>query len=228
MTIRALSSRCAVAAAFVLAFAPLLIRAQEQAAQAPQSAARAVEPNPTSPRPITLADYPRFKRLANQTISNDGKWMLYTVTPNEGDGTLFIQSLDSSDESTKSRAARAPASRTTRAWSAYFIPPPAATGRNGRGGNGRGGGGRADTQATGQGATPPARAFEVLDLTTGKKTSLPGGREFRVFARRRVAAAAAAEPDARCGGRQRAGRTRRRPRRAGAPPAAETRRAPTC
>jgi len=57
-----------------LALTPLVPRAQTQGATASGG-----------PRPITLDDYPRFKRLAGAAIANDGKWMLYTVTPNEGD-----------------------------------------------------------------------------------------------------------------------------------------------
>src|SRR5262249_20018103 len=93
---RSSSRRLVLTVAFVLAFAPLLIRAQEQAQSATTrpAAPAAAATDPKTPRPITLDDYPRFKRLANQAISTDGKWMLYTVTPNEGDGTLFVQSLD--------------------------------------------------------------------------------------------------------------------------------------
>ena len=30
--------------------------------------------------------------MGEQVISNDGKWVVYTVTPQEGDAELFIQS----------------------------------------------------------------------------------------------------------------------------------------
>ena len=56
-----------------LASAPLFIRAQSAA-----------------PKPITLEDYAKITRISGAAISTDGKWMLYTVTPNEGDGTLFV------------------------------------------------------------------------------------------------------------------------------------------
>ena len=50
---------------------PLLIRAQS-----------------TAPKPITLDDYAKIKRISNAAISTDGRWMVYTLAPNEGDGTL--------------------------------------------------------------------------------------------------------------------------------------------
>jgi hypothetical protein len=165
--------------AFVIAFAPLLIRAQEQAqSAAPPKPAASGAVDPKTPRPITLEDYPRFKRLANQAISTDGKWMLYTVTPNEGDGTLFVQSLDTTTKYEIPRGTNASFSDNAR-WVAYFIPPPTATGRGGRGGRGAGGG-RGDTPAQGEGAAPqaPPRAFEVLDLTNGTKTQYPAVESF--------------------------------------------------
>ena len=67
--------RTVLAAAFVCAFVPVFLTAQ-------------------APKPIALDDYARFKRIGGAAISSDGKWMVYTVTPNDGDGTLFVQSLD--------------------------------------------------------------------------------------------------------------------------------------
>ena len=103
--------------------------------------------------------------------------MLYTVTPNDGDGTMFVQSLDTATRHEIPRGTGASFSDTSR-WVAYFVAPPAA-GRGGRGGAGRGGGAQTPP-ATGQGAQrqPPARAFEVLDLTTGTKTSFPAVASF--------------------------------------------------
>ena len=181
---RASIHRLALVVAFALLFAPLLIRAQEQAqSAAPPKPAASAAADPKTPRPITLDDYPRFKRLANQAISTDGKWMLYTVTPNEGDGTLFVKSLDTTTSYEIPRGTNASFSDNAR-WVAYFIPPPTATGRGARGGRGTGGG-RGDAPAPGEGAAAqaPPRAFEVLDLTTGTKTQYPAVEAF-VFAGR--------------------------------------------
>ena len=169
-----------------LTLTPLLMRAQS-----------------TSPKPITLDDYAKIKRISGAAISTDGKWMLYTVTPNDGDGTLVVKALDGDKVYEVPRGTGASFSDNAR-WVGYFIAPPAATGRGGRGGSGRGGGQPAQGAAAGAEAAP-ARTFEVLDLSTGTQDPVPFGGQLRLLARRRVAAAAAAG--------------RRHPRRPPMPPA---------
>jgi hypothetical protein len=136
--------------AATLACAPLLMRAQS-----------------TAPKPIALEDYAKFKRISGAAISTDGKWMLYTATPNEGDGTLGVKSLDGATVHEVPRGTGASFSENGR-WVGYFIAPPAASGRGGRGTGARGGG------TPGQGATAaeptPARPFEVIDLDAGANT----------------------------------------------------------
>jgi len=162
-----------VAALFAVAFATPFLKAQAPPQQ--MAAASAAAPASNGGRPITIEDYARFKRIGGANISADGKWMLYTVTPNDGDGTLFVQSLDTATKHEIARGTGASFSDTSR-WVAYFVAPPAA--RGGRAGAGRGGGGQTPAPA-GQAATPaPPRAFEVLDLTTGTKTSFPAVASF--------------------------------------------------
>lgn len=164
--------RAPVAVVAAVAFAPLLLAAQQAVpATGPE---RATVAN-GQPKPITLDDYPRFKRIAGASLSSDGKWLLYTVTPNEGDGVLYIKSLDTPTVHEIPRGTGGAFSDNGR-WAGYFIAPP--TGRGGRGaGAGRGGGGRGDAPPA-ESATPAARAFELLDLQTGTKTSLPSVASF--------------------------------------------------
>ena len=122
-----------------------------------------------SPKAIALEDYAKFKRITGAAISGDGKWMHYTVTPNDGDATLFVKSLDSDKVYDIPRGAN-PAFSEDGRWIGYFIAPPAAEGRGRRGG--RGGEGQAPGGGTTP-ATPPARPFEILDLTTGTKSTFP-------------------------------------------------------
>ena len=157
--------RMAVVFACVVAFAPAFTRA---AAQAPATAIVA------APKPITLDDYARFKRIAGASISNDGKWMLYTVTPNDGDGTLFVKSLDTATVHEIARGTGASFSDTSK-WVGYFVAPP--TPARGRGAAGPRGGGAPQADAAAGGATA-ARPFEVLDLSTGTKTSFPSVASF--------------------------------------------------
>ena len=122
-----------------------------------------------APKPIGLDDYTKFKRITGAAISNDGKWMHYTVTPNDGDATLFVKALDTDKVHEVPRGANPTFSEDGR-WIGYFIAPPQAEGR----GRGRGarGGGQGQAQS-GTAETPPARPFEVIDLSTGVKSSFP-------------------------------------------------------
>ncbi|MGA2261408.1 MAG: hypothetical protein ABSH28_08230, partial [Acidobacteriota bacterium] len=43
---------------------------------------------------LNLEDYGRWNRINSTAISNDGRWMSYTLTPNEGDPTLYVKALD--------------------------------------------------------------------------------------------------------------------------------------
>ncbi len=118
----AMLRRLLVALAFTLSFAPLFLHAQAPAQQ--MSAAPAASSS-NGGKAITIEDYARFKRIGGASISADGKWMMYTVTPNDGDGALFIQSLDTATKHEIPRGTGASFSDTSR-WVAYFIAPPAA------------------------------------------------------------------------------------------------------
>ncbi len=144
----------------VLAFLPALTLAVGSIMLQAQSAA---------PKPIALEDYAKFKRITAAAISGDGKWMHYTVTPNDGDATLFVKSLDSDKVYEVPRGAN-PAFSEDGKWVAYFIAAPASEGRGrgraGRGGEGQGGAGTPP-------AAPATRPFEVIELVTGTKSSYP-------------------------------------------------------
>ena len=128
-----------------------------------------VQAQAPAPKPIALDDYATFKRITGAAISNDGKWMHYSVTPNDGDGTLFVRSLEGETVHEIPRGAN-PAFSEDGRWIGYFIAPPQAEGR-GRGRGARGGGGQA--QGAGGADAPAARPFDVIDLTTGTKSSFP-------------------------------------------------------
>ena len=143
------------------------------------SASFAIQAQSTGPKPITLDDYPKFKRITNAVISTDGKWMLYTLTPNEGDGTLVVRALDGDKTFDVPRGTSAAFSDDAR-WVGYFIAPPASAERGDRGGRGgRGGNAPAPVGGANAGAqTAPPRTFEVLELSTGTKTTFPSVGSF--------------------------------------------------
>ena len=45
-------------------------------------------------KPLDHSVYDGWQSIGERMISNDGKWVVYTITPQEGDADLFIQSTD--------------------------------------------------------------------------------------------------------------------------------------
>ena len=45
-------------------------------------------------KPLDHTVYDGWQSIGERMVSNDGKWVLYTVTPQEGDNDLVIQSSD--------------------------------------------------------------------------------------------------------------------------------------
>src|SRR5215212_3810918 len=43
-------------------------------------------------KPLDHSVYDSWQSIGERMISNDGKWVVYTVTPQEGDANLFIMS----------------------------------------------------------------------------------------------------------------------------------------
>ena len=54
-------------------------------------------------KPLTHAVYDGWQSIGERYISNDGKFVAYTITPQEGDGTLVIQATDQSYKKEVSR-----------------------------------------------------------------------------------------------------------------------------
>jgi dipeptidyl aminopeptidase/acylaminoacyl peptidase len=47
-------------------------------------------------KPLDHSVYDQWQSISDKKISNDGKWFVYTITPQEGDGETVIQSFDKS------------------------------------------------------------------------------------------------------------------------------------
>jgi hypothetical protein len=169
MTLPNATQRLLLAAAMTLIVAPLFVQAQSQA---PAPAAERVS-TAAGPRPITLDDYPAFRRIGGMSLSKNGAWMAYTVTPNDGDATLFVRNIDDGTVHEVARGANASFSDDGR-WIGYFIAPPS-EGR-GRGARGRGGRGAATSQ--GGDSDGPSRTFHLMDLAAGTSTTFPAVASF--------------------------------------------------
>ena len=134
----------------------------------------AVRNDPGSKKILGLADIGRWNRIANTGLSADGQWMTYVYQPNDGDGTLYVRQLDGAKIYTIP-VGSAPVFSDNSRFVGYFVSPPSA----GAGRGGRGGGGGRGQAAPGAAPAPVQRRFEVLDLTTGDKYSVPDGASFK-------------------------------------------------
>jgi dipeptidyl aminopeptidase/acylaminoacyl peptidase len=170
---RALSLSLRLAAAGTIAITALL-PAQQNANGAASSSSATPASSPTDKKVLGLADIGRWNRIANAALSSDGKWMTYVYTPNEGDGTLYIKQLDGGKTYTIP-VGSAPVFSDDAHFAGYFVSPPSAN-ANGRGG-GRGGGRGQAAAAVIPGAAQ--RRFELLDLATGDKYSVPDAATFK-------------------------------------------------
>ena len=189
-----------------LALTPL-IRLHAQASS-PNASANSGVGSASTAKPalkaLNLDDYSGWNRIGNTALSRDGKWMTFAYTPNEGgDPVLHVKSLDSDKEYVIAVGAaagggggRAGGGRGAAAggaanggsvfsedshWAAYMVNPPGRAG--GGAGRGRGGpapGGRGAAQG---GQTPPAAGrLELLNLTTGEKSSIPNAGSWKFSA----------------------------------------------
>lgn len=161
---------------------------------------------------LSLADYGRWNRISSSSLSDDGAWISYSYTPNEGDGTLFIKQLNGDNLYTIPVGA-SPQFTDDSKWVGYYVSPPTPAGRGGR----AGGAGRGNTAVPpaapapapasspagrGAAAPKPTRRFELLNLATGEKTPLPNNQAFRFSTDSRfvIARAGKAVPDAKYNG----------------------------
>lgn len=164
--------RTPVRLAIAFAFAATALHAQNNTV-APQGGARPADPG--AKKVLGLADIGRWNRIANTTLSADGKWMAYVVTPNEGDGTLFVRQLDGTTIH-NIPVGSAPAFSDDARYVGYYVSPPSA----GRGGRGAGGGAPGGGRGGAAPAAGPQRRFELLDLSTGDKSfRVPDAASFK-------------------------------------------------
>src|SRR6185436_16815157 len=48
---------------------------------------------PATKRPITHADYDTWRTIGGQRLSRDGKFLVYTLVPQEADGEIVLRNL---------------------------------------------------------------------------------------------------------------------------------------
>ena len=157
---------------------------------------------------LTQADWDKWKSISAPALSNDGKWAVYTLVPQVGDGELVIRSTSGATEYRVPRG--------------YIGRPNNTPGglRGPAGGTGEGdpvGANVSPAQITaddkyvlvmtqppqsefergrrGRGAAPSRQSLAIVSLADGKVTSIAGVRSFRVPRSSGAWVAFVAEPD---------------------------------
>lgn len=91
----------------------------------------AVKVNAQNKKPLDHTVYDSWQSIGEREISNDGRWILYTIEVQEGDGTLVIQSADSKYRETIARGYNITITEDSR-YAVFKIKPPYAAIRQAR------------------------------------------------------------------------------------------------
>jgi dipeptidyl aminopeptidase/acylaminoacyl peptidase len=123
---------------------------------------------PQTPKPLALADILAWKRIAADRLSDDGKWFVYRLTPNEGDSEVVIRDLNNAKD-LKFPAGEYPATSPATAlaisddskWAAFLTYPTAK-----------------EAKALKKQKKPVESKVVLVELATGKKTEFEKMRRF--------------------------------------------------
>ena len=113
----------------ILSIAFSLISIAVLAQQAPRLSTGA-----TAKRPLAHTDYDTWRTISMQQLTRDGKFLGYTLNPQDADGEVVVRNLASSQEYRHNRGHRAEAAAATPSDEEYGVD-------QGRGAGARGGGG---------------------------------------------------------------------------------------
>lgn len=111
-------------------------------------------------RPLTLADYADWNRITQVGVSPNGEWMAYAHSPNEGDATLFIRSLDG-DETFEAMNGTGTVFSNDGRWAAFLTSPP-----------------ETEAESLRERREPVRSALHLIDLSSGAETEESSVRSF--------------------------------------------------
>jgi dienelactone hydrolase len=154
----------------------------------------------TGKRALTQADWDTWRSISGATLSNDGRWAVYTLSPQVGDAELVIRATQGTTEYRVPRGflsrpnnipggLRGPAGGTGEADPAPPVAPAAQITDDSRfvvmlTEQSRAEVERAAAARTSRGgrsaAAPARRSLAIVNLADGKVTSIPGVRSFRL------------------------------------------------
>ena len=184
------SSLCrssAVALLGAVALAPL--DAQNATTVAPATSANPYTkvsrwtPPVSTKKPITQDTYDEWRVIQGATLSQDGKWAVYTVSPVVGEGELIVRATSGTTEYRAPRGFTGrPQLQPSADSAALFSPAPAQISANGRFVAFAQYPSRADIERTRgrRGAPQPPSAMGLLDVNDGKVLRVPRVRSFRM------------------------------------------------
>lgn len=150
-------------------------------------------PPPSAGRQLTLSDLLTWKQIRTPLLSNDGRWLVYNLGPNEGDAEVVIRSTGADGKEWRfpigdAVAANPSGNQNPNAayngsvalagnsrWAAFFIYPSSATPRRGR----FGAGGATNAGATGGNQARTPNKLAVVNLADGTKREFENVRAFR-------------------------------------------------
>ena len=154
--------------------------------------------NAQSSRAITPADYDQWKSISNPVLTNDGRWAVYTLVPQVGEGWLVARSTSGATEYRFSRGFIGRPTLQTSGRDRYTAPPVAVT---------------ADSRwvvfsiepqrdvfeaahhAKKPAAQQPKSSLGILDLSTGQLTTVARVRSYKTPKDRGAVLAYLMEPD---------------------------------
>lgn len=110
-------------------------------------------------KPLDHSVYDGWNSIRGTSLSDDGKWLLYTIAPQEGDSTVQVKSVDGSKSYTIDRGGAVSFTDDCKYVVATVVPPLADTKKA-----------RRDKVKP---EDQPKNMLVILDLTTGQKTELP-------------------------------------------------------
>jgi hypothetical protein len=107
---------------------------------------------------FTFEDVMQFKEIQIPAISDDGKWLSYSVWPERGDGEARIESTDGRSKYVIERGTRPQISADSR-WAVSFVQPPFIEAQN-------------------AGRNAPRQSLALLNLHNGEKELIESVRAF--------------------------------------------------
>ncbi len=112
--------------------------------------------SPPDKKPIAHSDYDSWNSIRDESLSQDGRWLTFRVTPQEGDSVLHVKNLGSTKSYTIDRAEGPKFDSSCKYLVATIVPPLEAT--------------KKARRSKAKPEDMPKNSLLILDLETGQQT----------------------------------------------------------